>query len=344
MALRQRDPYLDNAKGILIILVVVGHLLEGVSLGSADALYKWIYLFHMPAFVFISGYLSRSFRGTPRQSMNLVTTLLIPYVIMQVLMTLEQVAQGHPFDLNLFAPTFASWYVFALAVWRLSVPVLRVIPQSIAVCIVVSIVSVTDRGLGLEFSGARLLAFLPFFAAGLMLTPQRMAAFRDMTNRLWVKVFAAAVMIMMLGAVYLEHDHIVRAWLYMYGKYDVLGLSGIQNIAVRLAVLAAASVMITAFLVLVPRRSGPFTALGRTTIYIYVLQTVIIFPLLTPIAHWPHWTPLFALLWVVAGVVLTFALGSRPVRLATQWLVDPANAFGAVRMRLDGRVRDLESS
>src|SRR5699024_7705926 len=80
-----RDPYIDNARAILITLVVVGHLLRTVSSASSDIIDTWVYAFHMPAFVAISGYLSRSFTHKPRQLGRLLSALLVPYVIFQAI-------------------------------------------------------------------------------------------------------------------------------------------------------------------------------------------------------------------------------------------------------------------
>lgn len=51
----ERNPSIDVIKGILIILVVIGHILRG-SLDDNTLRYV-IYSFHMPAFFFVSGYL-----------------------------------------------------------------------------------------------------------------------------------------------------------------------------------------------------------------------------------------------------------------------------------------------
>src|SRR5690625_7982549 len=64
---RQRDPYFDNVRAVLITFVVIGHALEGMSSNLGDAVYLWIYSFHMPAFVIVTGYLSKTYRGSPRQ-------------------------------------------------------------------------------------------------------------------------------------------------------------------------------------------------------------------------------------------------------------------------------------
>src|SRR5699024_6100572 len=78
-----RDPYLDNARSILITLVVIGHVVESIGSYWAGALYTWIYAFHMPAFVAITGYFSRSFRNEPRQLARLLSTVAVPYVIFE---------------------------------------------------------------------------------------------------------------------------------------------------------------------------------------------------------------------------------------------------------------------
>ena len=53
---KNRDAFLDIAKGLAIILVVVGHVIQGSSEKFDDLLwFRVIYSFHMPLFVFLSG-------------------------------------------------------------------------------------------------------------------------------------------------------------------------------------------------------------------------------------------------------------------------------------------------
>lgn len=50
--MKERETYIDIAKGIGIILVVIGHL-HGIN----HIIHDFFYLFHMPLFFIISGYL-----------------------------------------------------------------------------------------------------------------------------------------------------------------------------------------------------------------------------------------------------------------------------------------------
>lgn len=46
---------IDNLKGLLLLLVIIGHVLLGTL--QENPIRYWIYAFHMPLFLFISGYL-----------------------------------------------------------------------------------------------------------------------------------------------------------------------------------------------------------------------------------------------------------------------------------------------
>ena len=64
--MKQREYFFDNAKFILIFLVVFGHFLRSFIEESEIiySLYKVIYTFHMPAFILISGFFAKGFRET----------------------------------------------------------------------------------------------------------------------------------------------------------------------------------------------------------------------------------------------------------------------------------------
>ncbi|WP_332694487.1 IS200/IS605 family transposase [Halalkalibacter lacteus] len=59
--MRERNPYFDNAKAVLIFLVVLGHILSEFLHEDqlVSSVYLFIYLFHMPAFVLIAGYFAK---------------------------------------------------------------------------------------------------------------------------------------------------------------------------------------------------------------------------------------------------------------------------------------------
>ena len=67
-----RSSYWDNIKGFLIILVVFAHCLYDFQDDALiGAIVKSIYLFHMPAFIFVSGFFGKSERS--RSSKSILT-------------------------------------------------------------------------------------------------------------------------------------------------------------------------------------------------------------------------------------------------------------------------------
>ena len=80
--------YLNVLKGLLIVFVVVGHFGQTIAnnlpsnidyIGQGIVLF--IYLFHMPLFLFVSGYLSKN---TEKRRQKAFEDLFIPYVVFQI--------------------------------------------------------------------------------------------------------------------------------------------------------------------------------------------------------------------------------------------------------------------
>lgn len=77
----QRDKSIDIAKGLGIILVVVGHLSSPVAnVVWLDVLRRFVYQFHIPLFFFISGMFVRSGEGWGTFLRKKVTRLYVPYI------------------------------------------------------------------------------------------------------------------------------------------------------------------------------------------------------------------------------------------------------------------------
>ena len=60
---KERDYFFDNLKAVLIFLVVLGHFLLPIHGESVLVVVKrLIYVFHMPLFVFVSGYFAKKIK------------------------------------------------------------------------------------------------------------------------------------------------------------------------------------------------------------------------------------------------------------------------------------------
>ena len=128
---KNRDFSIDFLKGILIILVVFGHSIQYLYYTRSaefwtDPVFKAIYMFHMPAFIAVSGYLAgRKIDGTVSLN-SLVRGRILPVMgplaTWSLLFGLVMAAKAHVHDpivageIALSAIFSTYWFLWALIV------------------------------------------------------------------------------------------------------------------------------------------------------------------------------------------------------------------------------------
>ncbi|MDT0327741.1 acyltransferase family protein [Nocardiopsis lambiniae] len=318
----RRDARLDNAKFLLIGLVVVGHAIEPLrDVGAVSALYYWIYFFHMPAFILISGYLSRSFDGSSNRVEKLVLTVAVPYLIFwtihQSIYTVER--GGLPDSLSVLKPTWTLWFLIALFLWRLSVPVWKRLRWPVLVAVLISLFAATTS-LSDTLSLGRVVSFLPFFVLGLSLRREHFA----LLDALWVRLTSLVVLGATAALAVPISDRLSRDWLFWRDSLTDRDIDPlIPSIGIRLAFMGLALAMTIAFLALTPKRRTWFTALGAYTLYIYLGHSVVL--ILFKASPWYDVmnNPVGAVVTVLVAVGLTLALCAPWVRAGMRWAVEP---------------------
>ncbi|GGO18397.1 hypothetical protein GCM10010116_37100 [Microbispora rosea subsp. aerata] len=320
---KQRDPYLDNVKFIGIALVPIGHaLVPTLAADSSRAAYLYIYVFHMPLFVIISGYLSRNFWNSNAKTNKLVDTFLVPYVIVEVGYALLRTAFGHKFSLTIMDPAWLNWYLLALLFWRLSTPVWKRMRYPFAISIAVYLFAGFSQLSG-DFSMDRFFGLMPFFVLGLVLKPEVF----DFLKRRWVQVLSVLVLIGAAGvAIFLVKNFSIKLGpIYYKNSYKDLHLVWWEGMLLRSALLVAALAMSAAVMSLVPRRQTWFTDLGTRTLYCYLLHGVPV--MIAKEMGWLSFPWLYGPLGVAAISCSCFALAivlCLPVtRTAFKWLLEP---------------------
>jgi fucose 4-O-acetylase-like acetyltransferase len=296
-----RDPYLDNAKFLAIVLVVAGHAIEGLrDVHAAQAIYLFLYLFHMPVFVALAGHLSK----TPR-ARKLITGVALPYVIFEIAYDL---AFRH--GIALLTPYWLLWFLMALFLWRLSTPVWQQLRHPVAVAVVIALLAGAAAPGGV-LSLNRVLGFLPFYVLGLSLEPAHFERLRRL------RVPGAIVLGTTLAAAFTTR--MPAEWTYWrYGNAH-FHTGALDGTLIRAGLLVTEAVLTAAFLAIVPARRTWFSPLGASTLYAYLLHGFVI--RLTQ--HlWPHTTYGVALA-ATTGAVLALVLCLPPIRTLTRWAVEP---------------------
>jgi len=261
----------------LVLLVVGGHAWTLLPKnGLNDQLYDFLYAWHVPAFVFVTGYLSRSFTYAPRRLWQLVRTVVVPYVIFECAIALFRIYVGGEKLEDLFRdPHWPMWYLSALFFWRLLTPVfVRISRVSTGVAVGVAVATSLVAGLyaGDTLDLARVLGLLPFFVLGLVSTPDRLERLREP----WVRNAALLVFLAIaVGSTWT--DTLARTeWLYYRSQYGELDVGDGRAILTRSVLLVVGALGAWSFLALVPRVNGWFTRMGAATLVVYLFHGFVI--------------------------------------------------------------------
>ena len=316
-----RDAWLDNAKMALVTLVVVGHawtLLPDLAVN--EWLYDFLYAWHVPAFVFVTGYLSRSFTWSRARMWQLFCTVVVPYVIFETALALFRIYVGGEHLEDLFAdPHWPMWYLSALFFWRLLTPVFRPMWGGLAVAVAISLAAGMRAGDALDM--ARVLGLLPFFVMGLKATPERLEVLR----RGWVRIVAVLVLAGLFVLAAWTDRWASTEWLYYRSQYGELGADPLHSVFVRSALLAIGTLGAWAFLALVPRINGWFARMGAWTLVVYLFHGFAVKS--ASYAGFGDWAGEHAviarLLTAASAVLLALLLAWQPVASRLTHIVDP---------------------
>lgn len=274
---RERDLGMDNLRCVLLFLVVLGHLMETFGGGRREILYRVIYSFHMPFFLFLTGCFAR-FRPE-----RLIRHLLFPYAVFQVLYLLFQycvIGQKDPLTFQFTTPYWLLWYLMTAFWCCMLLPFFGAggsADRKKAAAITgglfaLAIAAGFDGTIGYYLSLSRTLCFLPFFAAGWYAA--NVPAFKEELDglRKGPKRIAAAVCIALLilvtEAVLLRMNLQVGA---LFGSFSYRGAG--FNAGTRLLLFACAGLWILFGLLVTPGKKIPvLSEAGRNTMPVYLLH------------------------------------------------------------------------
>jgi fucose 4-O-acetylase-like acetyltransferase len=277
-ASKVRDPHLDNVKVILLALVVIGHTtgyLSRTDVPLARDLYYWMYLFHMPAFVALTGLLSRWEVLDGRRAGSLVTKLLLPYALFSVIYDYwAHWTLGNPVELRLDVPQLHLWYLVSVACWRAATPMLLRLRYPLVIAVLLSLLAPLSEHVGLFLSISRTFGYLPFFVLGLVVP-------RTFPRRLTHPAVRAGS-VLLLGATLLavmrwsSDEGGYPSWLYWTAPYERMHQSALDGIVWRAGLIALGIALTAAVVSLAPRRARWWTVAGTFSIYPYLLHVLLI--------------------------------------------------------------------
>ncbi|HHL2031009.1 TPA: acyltransferase family protein [Clostridium perfringens] len=289
MKTQNRNYLIDNSKGLLIFLVVLGHSLEFIrkDYEVARLLYVFIYEFHMPVFVFISGYLSKNVEKGRR---NAVRNFLTPFLLFNIIWNLITLVgplflRGEFTELpseqafSFFTPGWALWYIFAMFLWKILLPDLLKFKNIFILSIIAGIFVKLSGEFGSYMALSRTITFAPFFLAGYYSSEEKLKRFRKFTRfNILNKVPSILILIIgvLIALIFVNYSNIADEFFWADRSYSNFNIEIFTGILLYIAVYIIGFAFVYVFINLMPENQTFLSKIGKNTLSVYFLHTYFI--------------------------------------------------------------------
>ncbi len=317
--------YINNIKAFLIITVVIGHMVSCVK--SIDPIaadiYSFFYSFHMPAFIFITGYLSASSMKSGKKMLAKLATFVLLYIVYQICFDLFQRYVTHsvsaPF--SLFRPRIGLWYLLVLIMWIPLCYVLRNRNKKMVIltAIILGVLVGLFDNIGKDYALARAVVFFPFFLFGIYFPRDVFLGIAKPIEGHWKKLIGCLVVLCgVLVAVSIPNT-MVNELYQGQDSYSLQGFGEIQGMIYRGIWYLGSTILAAAFIYLVPRQQIRITYLGERTLQIFLLHSIICrtFYVEKTLQPLHEVTGVFGV--IVASILLMFLLGIKYLDMFVVW-------------------------
>ena len=267
---KNRLNILDNIKGILIFKVVFAHFLYSYSLKNKNSLshkiVNIIYCFHMPSFIFWSGFLSKSENSRNFKS---ITKLILIYIIFNY-------SQGFILykykkdNLRFFYPYYSYWYLLCLVYWRFSIKYFANQYFSITISFIISILIGFWEEITSIFSIKRAFSFFPYFIIGYKFSKQSFEKIILLRKRFFfcsIFLFSLIILLIVKYFIFIDVNHSMMNNNYINYKEDI---------KIRIKLFFFSFLIILIMILIVPNKKiFLLTKIGKNSLYIYLFHRIL---------------------------------------------------------------------
>jgi len=327
----KRSKYFDNAKLFLIFLVVFGHLISPLKQkdGFLYTLYTVIYLFHMPAFIFISGYFSKGF-NKKGQILKLAKKLLIPYILFQAIYSVFYYLNGMEDSLyfDWFHPHWSLWFLLSMFSWHVLLHFFaRFRWIGLGVAVIIGAAAGYFDNIGSYLSLSRTFVFFPYFFLGFLVNSSQL---RNLLRNKFSIPASCMIIISTVLIFSVEFPKDAVPWLLGDSSYAAMGGEQVYDGLFRVMQYLLTIIVVFGFLTFIPAAQFKLTEIGERTLYIYLLHGFIIKSIQTlfPDKHVHLFLGHYIVLMLLAFVIC-LGLGSYLVKKFTRPLVEPNLTLGS---------------
>ena len=167
-----RIAHWDNIKFVMITLMVIGHFADDMVNYSdvCKSIYLFMYAFHMPVLLFISGLFY-----TTKNLKKRVLYYISGGFAVKIFLSAVYLITNRQTSFTLLGDAGISWFFFVLAIYQIIMYLLRDVnkPYLLAAGIILACFVGYDKSIGDFLYLSRVIVFFPFFLLGYILTPEK---------------------------------------------------------------------------------------------------------------------------------------------------------------------------
>ncbi|MCD8013071.1 MAG: acyltransferase family protein [Lachnospiraceae bacterium] len=270
----------DNLKFVLMYLVVFGHMISRIDDSSAalQGLWLFIYTFHIPAFLFVSGLFSK--RTVDEHRFERVFSYLFLYFFMEFFRcVVYSLARGKVLRFKLFSETSTPWFALVLFLCYLVTTLFTSLKRSYVLifAVLAGIFVGYAKDLGSFLAGMRFFIFYPFFYLGYCIPVEKLT---EWTERKAVKIISAVCLAAFL-AICLVFEEPLSCWQSFlkarnsYYGMDMLRWGGMY----RAVYYVLVEFLIFCVIAVIPNIRCVISVWGQRTLQVFALHYPILYTL-----------------------------------------------------------------
>ena len=269
----------DNARGLLIFLVVLGHVAEpGVNDGGyLKWLFFLIYSFHMPAFFFLSGMVSKSTVKQKRYD-RAVGYLFLFFAMKMIVYCTRCIMHHSGFSFHLYVEDGIPWFAFCMFAFLLITILTQNLKRSYIFigAILLACFAGYDDAVGDTFVLSRIIVYYPAFFAGYCLEGDSLLEKLDIRP---LRIAGGVLLFLITIIVYQSCDEVYWLRPLVTGRNPFSRLSRYSAYGgwIRLIYYFMIALIIFSFLAVMPKRKTFLADFGKRSLSVYALHIPLLY-------------------------------------------------------------------
>ncbi len=309
----------DILKAFLIFCVVLGHIADTYTGSYVEmrGLYFFIYIYHMPLFIFVSGLFAK--KSINRNRIDKIIGYLALYLVMKAAYFAYTAIVYQSYELTILTERTVPWFMLVLPIFMgITMLVKKIAPRYILILSVfLACFAGYEAGIGDFLALSRVIVYYPFYYLGYIMNRE---AIENLCHKPVLKIVSVVVIVVTAFIVISSCEEIywIRPLLTGRNSFYLLGQYFPWGWLCRLIYYFASVLVCASVVILIPDRTpaGLLAKVGQQTLGVFVFHPFVLSILLNLLGFGSVlvYMPPFFGIWntVILALVVTVVL-SIPV-------------------------------